>query len=107
MTRPLSDERSEEAEGPEYYLKADPGHKWEKMPFPTSFLEDKPCQGRGGCRGVRAPSPLGSPSVPFPGPTLYHKPCFPHSTACTVLSKAKIVPGILWAGVDNPQLSAG
>lgn len=91
---------------------------WCKMGhvFLRFFLKCKPCWGRGGCRDVpprdqsqpekgvalrslRAPSSL--------GPTLHHQPRFPHSTAHTVLGNAEIVAGILWAGMDNPQLSAG
>lgn len=63
----------------------------------------------GALRSLKAPSSLGSTSDPPtpPGPTLHHQPSPPQGTACAVLGDAEIVPSILWADTDNPQLSVG
>lgn len=42
-----------------------------------------------------------------PGPTLHHQPGLCHGTAHAVLGDAEVLPGILWAGVHDPQLAAG
>lgn len=105
-------------------LKPDLCTEWETMivpqflPEPQAVLGEGKTQGHAppghrarqkrGSREPQSPWLTGSTSVPLsPRPTLYHQPSFAHGVACAVLGDAEVVSSILWAGVENPQLSAG
>lgn len=70
-------------------------------------LGPEPGRGRRGSQESQSPWLTGVHFGPRPRPTLHHQPSLPHGTARAVLGKAEIVPSILWADMDNPQLSTG